>query len=529
MSTQRAGSPDRDSIDELLARATRRDRSADEPSSRGSSRRAPRRSPVADRGPRASASNSVYDEDDDEAEGMAERRRVFGAAFAEDEAAERDGEDLESGDGDGSDEDEDGDDPTAFGAAAAHWGAFNAAAMNQQQQQHSAATSSIGSDDEDDDADDDEEDDEDGMEGLAGDGQGARAGRLNVVDNAGRVMGEYQPLEKLTLEQAYRETNPVPKFARKPAAPAEKRKRDAPLGDAMDAKCLNLLRECNVDESPDFLRRLQQQRLHQHRHGEGDDESTSHDGARGAKRRRTTDDGAHSTDDERPDAEVYGRDDMAYVARQFSTMLRDADVTVEQMRDFFCPLCGFGNIVNEEPVNAKMFKKIEKVAELGTMVINNETLAFILAEMWNTGIYKTMKASNKRITPFTYRMAYEHLKKPHRPDPRPDHKNDIETLGTIVSTMKEMIFYRDPVTRRLRYDNKAFGMTMAAIRLKNSLRRTLPEKMAYYNPRLDHSTAAASGLVNPFKAIQYDVGSDPTKRRKNAHAGSLGGRQTGKA
>lgn len=370
--------------------------------------------------------------------------------------------------------------------------------------------------------------------------QGDRASNLRVASPSGKDMGAYAPPISMSLNEAYSSTNPTPlppKFLKsRGTGSIRKRKRsqlDTSSSDdensynskaddistsgtedsehrEAERQTFQLLRELNIDPADDAVKSLL--KTQEARYATA---SASH---RHSKRPRGGT--SESRKNENGDSETSDTD---YIRHHFREMLDNAGMTPEQLRDIFCPLCGFGNLINEESVDSAVFAKIQKIAEVGVMMISIETLAFILVELWNDGIYRRMKAAGKRMLPFTFAMAFEHLSKPHRPDPRPDLRSDIEMLALTAKTAARLIYYRDPLTNRVRYDPKAFLIMKGSLQLKAALRRTNPEKLAFFVPRLDHNMAAASGIVNPLRNVHF-VGRNNGSDKKRT-AGSLGGRQ----
>src|SRR5688572_23186063 len=49
-------------------------------------------------------------------------------------------------------------------------------------------------------------------------------------------------------------------------------------------------------------------------------------------------------------------------------------------------------------------------------------------------------------------------------------------------------------------------MILCCYRMKNTLRRTPPEKLAFYAARLSHMNEAAGGMVNPYRTVTHGVG-----------------------
>jgi hypothetical protein len=223
--------------------------------------------------------------------------------------------------------------------------------------------------------------------------------------------------------------------------------------------------------------------------------------------------------------------DNDYLEKMFGELVQDANMGMEQFLDFFCPLCGFGNLLNFDRVSATAYRDVMNMAEVGIMFVRRETLAVILCESWNTNVYRPMRARNKRILPLTYEMAFNHIDKPHRPDPRPDHRRDIEELNMLKGTLGKMMFQYNPVLGKMQIDQNIFKMVMACYRQKNILRKQVPEKMAFYAPQLDHNTQAAGGMANPFRALELGFFDERAseQRHKRTVPGSLGGRQTATA
>lgn len=381
--------------------------------------------------------------------------------------------------------------------------------------------------------DDDDDDDDDDEEDQTEDDQAHRANRMQVVNAAGQVLGAYLPPRAMPLGDAYNHLNPPPP---PPAFLKEKASRDdvpAPMpyetedrratdsgatksnnkrtredGNERDVSSLtSLMKELNLDANDPAMKTLLQKVS-----GRTDQDRYESGGGRKRNRIDITGDNPESLSDN------------DYITKHFADFLKSSNITAKQLCDLFCPTCGFGNLINEEPVRADVYEKIQKIMEVGVMSISVETTAFIASELWNDGIYRPMKAANKRMLPLTYKMAYEHLTRPHRPDPRPDHRSDIEMLTTTAKNASALIFYQDSLTGRIRYDYKAYNMMASALRLKNILRKTLPEKMAYYNPRLDHNNAAATGLVNPMRTVRYASTGTASAMGKSKNSG-LGGRQ----
>lgn len=468
--------------------------------------------------------NSLYDSNDGDDSMLDILDRV---AIEDDDDEEEEEEDRE-------DDDDDSDmlDDTPLSGSFVSWNEIAAQQRHMNQRRMFVDDDDDDDDDEDDDGimldDDDDDDDENDEESVQD--QGERANRMQVVNAAGRVLGAYMPPRAMALSEAYTYLNPPPpppaflkrKADRDPVPKAkpyeamnkehqtdkgEKRPREEDDSRAVYA-LTDLMKELRIDTNDPAIKTLLNQAIGNPDQNRG-----------GEKKQRRADE---PDTEEAPSPSSLSDDE--YIERHFADLLRTSRISVTQLRDLFCPVCGFGNIINEEPVRADVFEKIQKLLEIGVMSISIETVAFIASELWNDGIFRPMKKADKRMLPFSYKMAYEHLTRPHRPDPRPDHRADIDLLTTTAKTASTLIFYQDNITGRVRYDPKAYNMMASALRLKNILRKTLPEKMAYYNPRLDHSNATSSGLVNPMRTIRYTSANNAGGGPK--HNG-LGGRQVG--
>lgn len=370
-----------------------------------------------------------------------------------------------------------------------------------------------------------------------------RASNLRVVSATGKDMGNYMPKTSLTLEEAYRRVNPLPK----PPEAMTKRREPPPKSggvsksseksarlqhdeDAADGGDNNenneetdsLFKVCGVQMTAEIRSKLQLlSGKKRSRDDENYTESSSTDPFHNHSHKRSF------IDEDMTSPES----DLEYMRIQFADMLNDSNITAEQMRDTFCPLCGFGNLANEGTVIAGVYSQTNDMARMGAQG-DHATMALIISEFWNSNLYRPMRKMGKRCMPFTYSMAFNHLHQPHRLEPANDHQKDIRRIIMKQDILDNMIFQVEPLSGKLMYDPKAFSMSMACTRSKNILRKTQPEKMAFYSAPNDKLvTDLASHNVNPFRNVSLSYRQAPSapgvRQSGNGKTGStsLGGRR----
>jgi hypothetical protein len=342
-----------------------------------------------------------------------------------------------------------------------------------------------------------------------------------VVNAAGRDLGAYTMNSRLSLEQAYRRINPVPKPPammdfRSPPASSSTQTTQQTLATPHQAPGSSiedeLFRDCGVTMTPEIREKLE---------------------ALSGKKRTVDEAGlsnADSSQDNVKRARTNVEDDLDYTRHQFNDMLRDSSVTAEFMRENFCPICGFGGLTGEAPVHANAYNTVNEMCKAAIQG-DKRTHAFIISEFWNSNLYRPMYRLGKRILPLTFEMAYHHLTEPHRMEANNDLQNDIRSVDMKKTILDSMIFQLNPLTGNLMYDPKAFAMSMACMRSKNILRKTQPDKMAFANPNDRHLSDLIAQNVNPYRNVSLEavaansapgVRRDTTSKTKTA---MLGGRR----
>ena len=392
-------------------------------------------------------------------------------------------------------------------------------------------------------AQDDSEDEADGISLDESSDDRRRASNLRVVSATGKDMGNYMPKTALTLEEAYRRVNPMPK----PPEAMTKRREPVPKSGGVsksseksarlqhdedgaadgdnnenNEETDSLFKVCGVQMTAEIRSKLQLlSGKKRSREDEDYTESSSTDPAHNhAHKRSFIDEDITSSES-----------DLEYMRLHFADMLNDSNITAEQMRDTFCPLCGFGNLANEDAAIAGVYSQTNDMARTGAQG-DHATMALIISEFWNSNLYRPMRKMGKRCMPFTYAMAFNHMHMPHRLEASNDHQKDIRRIIMKQDILDNMIFQVEPLSGRLMYDPKAFSMSMACTRSKNILRKTQPEKMAFYSAQNDKLvTDLASHNVNPFRNVSLSYRQAPSapgvRQSGNGKTGStsLGGRR----
>lgn len=461
--------------------------------------------------------NSIYDDEDNQEEAS---HRELARIFGDDDFDEEEQQDA--------DEEDDGEDRESMinGNVQSTWSSVASAIRLNDDRKRRAFVHA------DDEAEEAGSDDSDIRDEMSESHDRKRADRLRVVSAAGKDLGALVQNSRLTLEDAYRRVNPIPKPPVIPAPPGSsvarnnlKRKRAENDFDERSSAESNfkadeqLFKECGIAMTDDIRKRL----------------ATLSGNAPASNNNNNNDDKTYDpiqTDEEREYTSL--EEDLEYTRRHFSDMLRDSNITAELMREVFCPVCGMGGLRGEDSVHAHAYNQVNEMCKAAVQG-DKRTHALIISEFWNTSLYRPMRKLNKRILPLTYEMAYHHIKEPHRLEATNDHHNDIRSVDMKKNILDNMIFLLNPLTGNLMYDPKAFSMSMACTRTKNILRKTLPEKMAFYGGSSDKQLSdLLAQNVNPYRNLYMgptQANSAPGVRYTSAGkkgSTTLGGRRSEK-
>lgn len=181
---------------------------------------------------------------------------------------------------------------------------------------------------------------------------------------------------------------------------------------------------------------------------------------------------------------------------------KNSGVEYERFLQTYCPLCGYGDRVNDA-IYAPKLAVIREMAEVGVMEGDIGTLAHDLCTVWNEHIYKPMLAEGRRAMQLTYDMCRHHLLKPHRPDPRPMMRRDIEDLTMLIQIVNATIYTENGLTREGSVDSKMVAASINLYKTKYMIAGKRPETMAFYNPNFNFNERAAGGFVNPYQKVHF--------------------------
>lgn len=355
-----------------------------------------------------------------------------------------------------------------------------------------------------------------------------RAKRLTVVSASGKPMGQHVPRVKYSLQDAFKRVGGASSIV--PALGAEDgggdesdeestsiepggeglddgngggRKRSRDERDETTQAVVSILNRFGAKPSNDVLERLKE--------GERVLRRDEHRLERAKKRRRleavasATDRGEE--EEEEPSSSYVGgsskaRSDRDQEREYLRPRYKSSGVEYERFLQTYCPLCGYGDRVNDA-IYAPKLAVIREMAETGVMEGDIGTLAHDLCTVWNEHIYKPMLAEGRRAMRLTYDMCRHHLLKPHRPDPRPMMRRDIEDLTMLIQIINATIYTENGLTREGSVDAKMVAASINLYKTKYMIAGKRPETMAFYNPNFNFNERAAGGFVNPYQKVHY--------------------------
>lgn len=192
-------------------------------------------------------------------------------------------------------------------------------------------------------------------------------------------------------------------------------------------------------------------------------------------------------------------DDKAYIEHRFETYIRDLQVTPDFFATHMCPLCGFMG----DPTDAVGDEELQEIGAFIRYGVGlkprakeaRDTLAMLVAMMYNKNVYWPMRRENKRIMKLTFEMASDHIFKPHRyGDEWVDdmiRTDDTENLHRASSLLLGKAFYENPLTGEFGCDYKAMQYGIKCCETKYKI---LGAK-GFINKSVNESRASGGGTA----------------------------------
>lgn len=349
--------------------------------------------------------------------------------------------------------------------------------------------------------------------GRAEEDPAERAKNLTVVSASGKAMGQHVPRVKYSLQDAFKKiggaNSIAPPLEGRPDIDGESGDEESTSEEEADGSGIKRSRD-ERDETTQavvgILKRFganpSDAVLEQLRDGERVLRRDEHRVERSKKRRRIEGSGPDSDASTSSEQTPVAKRNIAQEREYLRPRYKNSGVEYERFLQTYCPLCGYGDRVNDA-IYAPKLAVIREMAETGVMEGDIGTLAHDICTVWNEHIYKPMIAEGRRAMRLTYDMCRHHLLKPHRPDPRPMMRRDIEDLTMLIQIVNATIYTENGLTREGSVDPKMVAASINLYKTKYMIAGKRPETMAFYNPNFNFNERAAGGFVNPYQKVHF--------------------------